>query len=100
MGHGKSTLSPPAGEHRARVRVGDPTGLHARPCAALAKLVRDARGTDLRVISRGREVDGGSIMEMLSLVIGGGEEVELVATGAGAPALLAAASRVIAQPGA
>ncbi|MBL9086800.1 MAG: HPr family phosphocarrier protein [Planctomycetia bacterium] len=83
---------------RRRVKVGDPTGLHARPCAALAKLVARARDATLKVRVRGVEADGGSILDLLGLVAAGGEELELVAEGPGAAALLDAAADVVGRP--
>jgi phosphotransferase system HPr (HPr) family protein len=97
MGHGAGAVTPDGGPLRRRVKVGDPTGLHARPCAALAKLVARTRGARLRVCARGVEADGGSILELLGLVVGAGEELELVAEGPGAAALLDAAADLVAR---
>lgn len=91
-------MTPDAGVLRRRVKVGDPTGLHARPCAALAKLVARARDATLKVRVRGVEADGGSILDLLGLVAAGGEELELVAEGPGAAALLDAAADVVGRP--
>ena len=78
-----------------RVKVGDPTGLHARPCAALAKLVTRTKDATLKVRVRGLEADGGSILDLLGLVVGAGEELELAADGPGAGALLDAAVEIL-----
>lgn len=85
------------GPVRRRVRVGDPTGLHARPCAALARLVHRTKDATLKVRVRDLEADGGSIIDLLTLVVGAGEELELVAEGPGAAALLDAAAALLAQ---
>lgn len=81
-----------------RVRVGDPAGLHARPCAALAKLVGRARDATLTLRARGGAADAASILELLGLVVAGGEEVVLEARGPGAAPLLDAAARLLADP--
>jgi len=44
---------------------------------------------------RGLEADGGSILDLLGLVVGAGEELELVADGPGAGALLDAAVGIL-----
>ncbi len=88
-------MTPDRGPLRRLVKVGDPTGLHARPCAALAKLVARTRDATLKVRLRGTEADGGSILDLLGLVAGGGEELELVAEGPGAAALLDAAADLV-----
>jgi phosphotransferase system HPr (HPr) family protein len=88
-------VTPDGGPLRRLVKVGDPTGLHARPCAALAKLVTRTRDATLKVRLRDTEADGGSILDLLGLVAGGGEELELVAEGPGAAALLDAAADVV-----
>ena len=88
-------MTPDGGPLRRLVKVGDPTGLHARPCAALAKLVTRTRDATLKVRLRDTEADGGSILDLLGLVAGGGEELELVAEGPGAAALLDAAADVV-----
>lgn len=88
-------MTAPSAPLRRRVQVADPTGLHARPCAALAKLVTRTKDTTLKVRVRGLEADGGSILDLLGLVVGAGEELELVADGPGAGALLDAAVGIL-----
>lgn len=85
------------GPLRRRVRVGDPTGLHARPCAALAKLAGKAKGATLKVRLNGLEADATSILDLLGLVAAGGAELELVAEGPGAAALLDAAADLLSR---
>lgn len=85
------------GPLRRRVRLGDPTGLHARPCAALAKLAAKAKGTTLWVRLDGREADATSILDLLGLVAAGGADLELVAEGPGAQALLDAAADLLSR---
>lgn len=66
-------------EGGVRVRLGNTTGLHARPAAVLATLVA---GLDATVTLDGAPAD--SIFELMKLGIAGGQEVELVVTGEGA----------------
>jgi phosphotransferase system HPr (HPr) family protein len=74
-------------ESRRRVRIRNSTGLHARPCHAV---VTTALGfqSELRVRAAGREVDGKSILELMTLNAGPEAEVELVARGEDAEALV------------
>lgn len=69
------------GDGATRVVLGNTTGLHARPAAVLATLVA---GLDAEVLVNG--APAGSIFELMKLGIDGGEEIELVVTGAGAHA--------------
>jgi len=70
------------------VRLKNSAGLHARPCHAIVSRAL-ARSSELRIRSRGREVNGKSILELMTLSAGPGTELELVARGADAEALLA-----------
>lgn len=83
------TLRPAPVELRRMVRVGNVQGLHARPCHAIVSRAL-AFQCDLRIRSRNREVNGKSILELMTLAAGPGTELELVARGADAEALLAA----------
>lgn len=62
-------------------------GLHARPCHAIVSL---ALGYDckLRISFDGRDVDGRSILELMTLCASHGSELTLRASGAGAAELL------------
>ncbi|HEX6885464.1 MAG TPA: HPr family phosphocarrier protein [Planctomycetota bacterium] len=82
------SLRPPSQELRLTVRVVNAQGLHARPCHAIVTRAL-ARDSDLRIRSRDREVNGKSILELMTLSAGPGTELELVARGADAEALLA-----------
>lgn len=61
---------------RRSVVVADPVGLHARPAALLARL---ASGFDAEVTVNG--ADAASVLEVMSLGVRQGEEVEVVASG-------------------
>lgn len=83
------TARPAALERRLTIRVVNTQGLHARPCHAI---VSKALGfqSELRIRRGGREVNGKSILELMTLSAGPGTELELVARGGDADALLAA----------
>jgi phosphotransferase system HPr (HPr) family protein len=82
------SLRPPSIELRRTVRVINAQGLHARPCHAIVSCAL-AHASELRIRSRGREVNGKSILELMTLSAGPGTELELVARGVDAEALLA-----------
>ena len=86
-------------EERRRVVVGDPLGLHARPCASLAALARRHAPARLVVRHRGQQADATNVLDLLVLTVPGGAELELVATGPGAGALADAAAALLAPPG-
>jgi len=90
------TGRPASTEARRTVRVVNAQGLHARPCHAI---VSTALGfhSDLRIRSRAREVNGKSILELMTLSAGPGTELELCARGADAEPLLAAVEVLFAQ---
>lgn len=56
----------PAVEACRTVRIRNPAGLHARPCHAIVTTARDFE-SDLRVASGGQEVNGKSILELMTL---------------------------------
>jgi phosphotransferase system HPr (HPr) family protein len=82
------TLRPASVEHRRTVRVVNAQGLHARPCHSIVSRAL-AFQSELRIRARNREVNGKSILELMTLSAGPGTELELVARGADAEALLA-----------
>jgi phosphocarrier protein HPr len=75
-------------EVRRTVRVVNAQGLHARPCHAIVSRAL-ARSSELRIRASDREVNGKSILELMTLAAGPGTELVLVARGADAEALLA-----------
>jgi len=85
-----------------RAIVGSPVGLHARPAAVFVRAVV-ASGlavTISRVVSADADAraptDARSILGVLALDVGHGEEVELTADGAGAAAVLAQLASLLA----
>ncbi len=87
------TLRPSSADLRCTVRVVNAQGLHARPCHAVASRAL-AFQSELRILSRGREINGKSILELMTLSAGPGTELELVARGPDAEALLASLREV------
>jgi phosphocarrier protein len=71
-------------------------GLHAR---AAAKFVTCASGFGAEIVVRraGREVNGKSIMGVMMLAAGKGTQIEVQASGADAPAALAALEALVAD---
>jgi len=74
-------------EARRLVRIVNPAGLHARPCHAVVTLAMGFQ-SELWVASGGREVNGKSILELMTLNAGPDAELELRAQGADSEALL------------
>lgn len=72
----------------ARVRLSNERGMHARPCHAIASAALASSST-LRVRCREREVDGKSILGLMTLGAACGDELEFQADGPDARALLA-----------
>jgi phosphotransferase system HPr (HPr) family protein len=70
-----------------RVRLVNERGMHARPCHAVASAAL-ASASSLRVRCGGREVDGRSILSLMTLGAGCGTELEFTAEGPDAPALI------------
>jgi phosphocarrier protein HPr len=76
-------------EARRRVRVLNRDGVHARPCAQIARLVRRSRST-VRVIAPRGEADAASVLELMTIALVSNQEAELVASGPDAEAVLTA----------
>lgn len=76
-------------------RITNPRGLHARPCHAIASAAL-AHKAELRVRCNGTEVNGKSILELMTLQAAHGCILELTARGEDAEVLLAALDRLIA----
>ncbi|NUP96265.1 MAG: HPr family phosphocarrier protein [Planctomycetaceae bacterium] len=81
--------------HRARVRLVNSRGLHARPCHAVVTTAL-AHAARLVVRCEGRQADGRSILSLMTLGAAHGSELELEAEGEGAEALLAALTQLFA----
>lgn len=84
-------------EVRRTVRIADPDGLHARPCAQVARAVERFR-CSVRVVHGGSSADARSVLELLGLGVLAAAEVEILATGDDAEACAAAVARVLGQP--
>jgi len=82
------TFGPASSEARRTVLVQNSQGLHARPCHSIVSRALNFR-SDLRIRSNNREVNGKSILELMTLSAGPGTELELIARGADAETLLA-----------
>ena len=81
------TLRPASAEVRRTVQVANAQGLHARPCHAIVSRALTFQ-CELRIRARDREVNGKSILELMTLSAGPGAELELIARGADAERLL------------
>jgi phosphoenolpyruvate-protein phosphotransferase len=77
------------------VRISNPTGLHARPAAVLATLARPF-DADVRLRLRGREANAKSVVAVMSLEVGQGDEVEIAAEGPDAGAAVEAIAAALA----
>jgi phosphocarrier protein len=82
------TLRPASLELRRTVRVLNAQGLHARPCHAIVSRALSFQ-SELRIRSQKNDVNGKSILELMTLSAGPGTELELVARGPDAEAMLA-----------
>jgi phosphotransferase system HPr (HPr) family protein len=83
-------------EVRRTVRIVNSAGLHARPCHQIAAAALASKSA-LRVRCNGREVDGRSIIELMTLAAPKDAELELVAQGDDAQALVERLSQVVAS---
>lgn len=82
-------------EVRREVRVTNEQGLHARPCHSIVSTALGYK-SELRIGSHGREVNGKSILELITLNAGIGARVELRAWGLDAAALVDAVEALFA----
>lgn len=85
------TLAAVDGPARATVVIADPEGLHARPAAALVRLVA---GFDARLTVNG--ADASSLLRVIALGLRGGDEVTVQASGAQAQEALDAVVALLA----
>lgn len=69
------------------VEVTNEQGLHARPCHAVVSTAQGYR-SELRIRHGGREVNGKSILELMTLGASRGSRLELIARGEDAGPLL------------
>ena len=81
-------------EARRIVRIVNRAGLHARPCHSLASTALRFQ-SPLRVRCRDHEVDGRSILELMTLAAAQGDELEFAAAGPDAEALVERLSQLV-----
>jgi phosphoenolpyruvate-protein phosphotransferase len=86
---GGASLSHDESVQSAPVVVGNTTGLHARPAALVAQAARRF-AADVRIIKEGREANARSVVSIMALEVGGGDEVTIVARGENAAEAVAA----------
>lgn len=77
-----------------RVEIVNEAGLHARPCHAIASLALGYTA-ELRISCGAREVNGRSILGLMTLEGSRGRELEIRATGDDAEALVAALAALV-----
>lgn len=81
-------------EVQRRLRIVNRQGLHARPCHAIASTALSFE-SELRIRSGRREVDGKSIIELMSLSASEGTDLEVRAWGADAEELVGEIGKLI-----
>jgi phosphotransferase system HPr (HPr) family protein len=79
---------------RKRLQVRSRQGLHARPAALFVQVANRFRST-VRVRKGRREVDGKSIMGLLTLAVSRGATIELIAQGSDATDALQALEQIV-----
>jgi phosphocarrier protein len=91
---GRDAPSPPAGEITRTVRIKNAAGLHARPCHAIVSKAL-AHESDLWVTCEGREVNGKSILELMTLSAPCDAVLSFRARGADAAKLIAEVTALV-----
>jgi len=81
-------------ESSRTVRLKNPAGLHARPCHKIVTTANRFQ-SEFRVACDGYEVNGKSILELMTLCAPVESTLELVARGPDAEALVAAVAAVV-----
>ena len=82
-------------EAERSIRLCNPTGLHARPCHAIASTAQ-AYQSELRVSCEGHEVNGKSILELMTLCAPCEAILSFRARGEDADALVSALAALVA----
>ncbi len=82
-------------EAQRLVLVVNAAGLHARPCHALVSLALGF-SADLRIAHDGHSVNGKSILELMTLAAGRGDELQIRAEGPDAQGLVDAVCALVA----
>jgi len=88
------TIDPAPPEATRSVRIRNSAGLHARPCHAIVTLARQHE-CELRVASAGVEVNGKSILELMTLCAPCEAWIEFKARGRDAAALVERLSALV-----
>ena len=83
-------------EISSEVEVRNKQGLHARPCHSIVSTALSYK-SELRIGSSGREVNGKSILELMTLNAGLGTRLEVRAWGGDAEALVQAIGELFAR---
>lgn len=77
-----------------KVVVPNDQGLHARPISLIAETAASFQA-ELRIVADGREVDGRSILQLMTLCASKGSELILRAEGPDAEPLVDAVARLV-----
>jgi phosphocarrier protein FPr/phosphocarrier protein len=94
-GESRASNAPaPAQEISERVTLAHDHGIHARPAALIANFAKTA-AADIAVVARGRKANAKSAVALMSLGAQQGDELTLVASGAGADKAVAELKRLI-----
>ncbi|PZO67614.1 MAG: HPr family phosphocarrier protein [Pelagerythrobacter marensis] len=84
-------------ELRREIGIVNQRGLHARASAKFVNAVAELpAGTSVRVVKDGTEAAGGSILGLMMLGAARGDTIELVVSGANAPAVLDSLTALVA----
>ena len=99
IGTGSLPSAPSADAQRDAVRsspitIGHEAGLHARPAAVVAAAARQFT-SDVRLVKGDREANARSLVSIMALEVGRGDQVTIVARGEDAEQAIAAISRTL-----
>jgi len=78
------------------LRIVNKAGMHARPCHAIVALALEY-DAELSLACGGREVNGKSIIQLMTLGAAAGAEVRITVKGADAEPLMARLERLVAS---
>lgn len=81
---------------RDRVRLANPSGIHARPAALIVQAAKDL-GAELRLRLNDREANARSIVSLLALEAEVGDELEILATGSDAVEAVKTVKKILGQ---
>jgi len=89
-----STTAVPESVHSVQAKVGNETGLHARPAALVAAAARRF-AADVRLIRDGREANARSVVSIMALEVSGGDLLTVTARGENAAEAAAAVAETL-----